>query len=587
MLPLVPQIWSLLSRRERLKLPLLLCMMVLGAFMELAGIGLVMPVIALLAEPALIEQNRLLHGLRSLSGAVSDRQFLLALCVALGVVYVCKNLFLLALTRFQAAFVFSKTAEIGSELFKRYLAAPYAFHLQRNSASFMKNINDVGVLAFGLLMPSMMLATELVVIAAIFGAMLLLAPLLTVSLAALSALLAGALWLSMASFNSSIGARVNAHRLEVTRDVMQTFEGVKECKLLNCEAFFSALHSSHQRLLRKAEADQYFAGQLPRFSIEAFIVAAGMGALAMLILCEVATGSIILRLSFIAVAMARMMPSLSRVSYYLATIRHSSPAWNAIVQDFDALRPAASPSAQPAPLGFNASIRLENVSFGYEGSASEVLNGFNVEIPRNSSIAFVGPTGCGKTTLMDIVLGLLKPSSGRVLVDGRDIEESLASWQTRIGYVPQSIFLMDDSIKANVAFGVPKGEIDGAQVRKCLETAQLWDFVCSLPEGVETAVGERGVRLSGGQRQRIGIARALYRNPEVLALDEATSALDNDTEKAFVDALKILQGKLTIIMIAHRLSTVEGCDQVISFAGKAHSERRMNLQLSLERASGR
>ncbi|MFA5205971.1 MAG: ATP-binding cassette domain-containing protein, partial [Lentisphaeria bacterium] len=288
----------------------------------------------------------------------------------------------------------------------------------------------------------------------------------------------------------------------------------------------------------------------------------GMGALAVLVLCGVATGSIILRLSFVALAMMRLMPSLSRLNYYLSTMRHSLPAFTTIMDDLAALQPPPPPTAPPLP--FRQSIRLEQVSFKFEGRDSCVVAHFDLEIPRNRSLALVGKTGCGKTTVLDLILGLLKPTAGRVLVDGRDIEENLPSWQRRIGYVPQVIHLMDDSLRANVAFGVPVAAIDDAKVQRCLEAAQLWSFVGTLPAGLETVVGERGVRLSGGQRQRIGIARALYHDPEVLALDEATSALDHETEQAIVTALQGLHGRLTIIMIAHRLTTVQGCDQIVN-----------------------
>jgi len=558
------------SRKDILKLSALLAMTVAGAFLELMGIGLVMPVIAMLADPALMEQNKLLKVVNDLLRPLAGDRFVIALCLILALVYVMKNIFLLFLAKLQAAYVFGKAGKLSSELYERYLKAPYSFHLKRNSSSFVANLNNLGSVSSGLLMPLMMLATELVVIVAIAGTMLLLAPLLSLCLAAVSVALALALHLALKKFNVGIGERLNYCRHKIMGCHMQSFEGVKECKVLNCEDLFVARHSMLQSLLRRAEADQYLAGQVPRFSIEAFIVAAGMGALAFLVLFGVATGSIILRLSFIAVAMIRLMPSLSRVNYYLATMRHHLPGFNAVMDDYLGLDAPSRPPLGPA-LPFERSVALDCLSFKYEGSQSDVVSNLSLDIPRNSSVAFVGQTGCGKTTLLDIILGLLKPSAGRVLVDGRDIEENMPSWQRRIGYVPQSIHLMDDSIKANVAYGVSPELIDASQVERCLATAQILDFVKSLPEGLETFVGERGVRLSGGQRQRIGIARALYRNPEVLALDEATSALDDDTEKAFVDALRALQGKLTIIMIAHRLSTVEGCDMIVRLGAQQAS----------------
>jgi ABC-type bacteriocin/lantibiotic exporter with double-glycine peptidase domain len=217
---------------------------------------------------------------------------------------------------------------------------------------------------------------------------------------------------------------------------------------------------------------------------------------------------------------------------------------------------------------FNDSIMLHSVFFRYDEADEYIIKDFSLKIRKNSSVAFVGPTGCGKTTLVDIILGLLKPTEGKVLVDGTDIESNLTAWQKKIGYVPQFIFLLDDSVRSNVAFGIPENEIDDDRVVQCLKMAQIYGFVKELSGGINHIVGENGIQLSGGQRQRIGIARALYHNPEVLVLDEATSALDNETEKAFIDALNNLKGKLTIIMIAHRLTTVEKCDEVIDLTKK-------------------
>ena len=214
-------------------------------------------------------------------------------------------------------------------------------------------------------------------------------------------------------------------------------------------------------------------------------------------------------------------------------------------------------------LSFDNKICFDSIKFGYSEESPIIFDAFSLEIPRNSSVAFVGPTGCGKTTLIDLLLELLKPLSGAISVDGVNIEENLPAWQKRIEYVPQFIFLLDDTIKANVAFGVSSDKIDDNRVRECLQIAQILDFVENLPKGIDNLIGENRIRLSGGQRQRIGIARALYHRPEILVLDEATSALDNDTEKAFVDALGSLHGKLTIIIVAHRLTTVQNCDRIV------------------------
>ena len=561
---LFPRLWSLLPPSERRKLLPLVLAMAFGAFLELLGLGLVMPVIAVLANPDLIEQNKYLRIIHGFINPGSDVHFLLILCFSVAAVYIVKNMFLAIETRMQVRFVYRLGERIASRLFDNYIHAPYVFHLSKNSSEILNNINMVGTIAGGLFMPAMMFLAEMIVVASILGLLLFFAPYATLGLAVVSMIIVAGLYYPFKRYNLLLGERILLYSKEAFQDVMQGFEGIKECKIRTCEPLLSRRHEAHQRLLREAEASRNFFNQLPRFCIEALVVVAGMGTLAAFVLAGVATGSIVLKLSLIAVAMVRLMPSFSRIQYQLTSIRQNLYAFNRIYSDLEKLAPAPASLDNKPPMALGNSICLEGVSFSYPGAQSPVISGLSMEIPRNSSVAFVGPTGCGKTTLMDMILGLLKPTAGRISVDGRDIEENLPSWQRKIGYVPQFIFLMDASIRENVAFGEERDSIDDAQVRKCLETAQLLDFAESLPGKLNAMVGERGVRLSGGQRQRIGIARALYRNPEVLALDEATSALDNDTEKAFVDALKSLKGKLTIIMIAHRLTTVENCDRIVN-----------------------
>jgi ABC-type bacteriocin/lantibiotic exporter with double-glycine peptidase domain len=560
---LFPRLWSLLSRKEKAELLALIALMSGGAFMELLGLGLVMPVVAVLANPELLEQNKYLKAIHDFVNPSSNASFLLWLCLAVAVLYVLKNAYLAFITWLQAKLVAKKTEEMASALFENYVTAPYSFHLKRNSAELLGNINMAGLIAGGLFMPALMFLAECIVVAAILGILLFFAPLLTLGLAALSGILLAGLFLPFKKLNLAIGEGINLHSSAIFHDIMQGLDGIKECKVRNCEGLVVGKHAEHQSRLRKAEGRKNFLGQLPRFSIEAFVIMAGMGSLAAFVASGMATGSIVLKLSLFAVALIRLMPSFSRIQYQLTSMRQALAAFNIAYKDLTELRPGQGPSADAKPIELKDSIWVENVSFSYDGAARPALKNFSLIIKRDSSVAFVGPTGCGKTTLMDVILGLLKPSSGRILVDGRNIEENLPSWQKKIGYVPQFVYLLDASVRENVAFGENPGDIDDAQVLRCLETAQIRSFVEELPEGLATMVGERGVRLSGGQRQRIGIARALYGNPDVLALDEATSALDNDTERAFSDALKALKGKLTIIMIAHRLTTVQDCDSIV------------------------
>lgn len=439
----------------------------------------------------------------------------------------------------------------------------------------LNTINMVSSMAHGVMLPGMVLFADLILVCAVFGTLMFFVPYLTLILVAVFSIVTVILYYPFKYYNSRLGEKINQYSAKVFSDIIQSFEGIKETKLRNCEDVFSRRHAEHQKQLRDVQMMQYFMGQIPRFSIEAFVVIAGMGTLGIFILAGMAQGSMILKFSILTVAMVRLMPSFSRIQYCQMTMRHNIAAFNAIYNDMTGLVPKRPEIAEAESINLENAIYLKSVCFAYEGCGN-CVDSLNLKIRRNSSLALTGPTGCGKTTVLDIILGLLKPTSGEVLVDDRNIEENLRSWQTKIGYVPQSIFLADASICENVAFGVPSNEIDEAHVRTCLEAAQLLNFVESLPSGLDTVVGERGVRLSGGQKQRIGIARALYCNPDILALDEATSALDSDTEKAFGDALNMLKGKLTIIMIAHRMATVEKCDTVI----------RMNMDHTIDYIKG-
>ena len=284
-----------------------------------------------------------------------------------------------------------------------------------------------------------------------------------------------------------------------------------------------------------------------------------------MLLLNVPHGTILLSFSLLLAAMSRMLPACSRINYNFTVIRQNLAAAQTV---FDALQTPPEQVTGTTSLTFEKEITVEDITFGYR-SGTPVLKNFSMTIPRLSSVALTGTTGSGKSTLVDLILGLLKPESGTIKTDGRNIEENLSSWRQKIGYVPQFIFLRDSSIRENIAFGVPPEEIDDEKIWKSLQMAQLDSFVRMLPEQLESFVGDNGIKLSGGQRQRIGIARALYREPEILLLDEATSALDNETEQAFVDALKTLHGQLTIVMIAHRLSTVAHCDISVDLSEKS------------------
>ena len=562
MLSILKKFWRNLSFRERVFSLFLIAMMCVSSLFEMLGIGLILPIVAVLAKPELMEQNRYLAMIYRIFNPSSHESFVVALCLALIALFVVKNLFLAFQCYIQTRFTLRKGAELANKMFSNYIHAPYRYHLNKNSGYLLGNVGLATTLSHCILFPFMLLCTEAAVVTVITATLLILAPWITLGLILAITLISLAIYYPLRRINYVLGRTMQHESLEINKFALQGLKAIKESKIRNTEDFFAAEHEVHRNAYNTVFAKLLFMGNLPRFMIEAMIVAAGLSTLVILIISGKAPGSVVLILTLFAASTIRLMPSLSRIHYNLTTIKQYSYSFGALFSDIENFD-VETKKDLGHQMAFSKKISLKDIAFGYENQHTTVLEDFSLDIPRNSSVALVGATGCGKTTLVDIITGLLKPTRGSVEVDGANIEDNLAGWQRMIGYVPQFIFLLDDTVRANVAFGLPPDSIDDKKVSECLRLAQILEFVESLPEGINHQIGENGIQLSGGQRQRIGIARALYNNPQVLILDEATSSLDNDTEKAFVDALKTLHGKLTIIMIAHRLTTVENCDKIV------------------------
>ncbi len=554
----------LFNRRERIFLFFLIAALAVNAIFELIGIALIMPIIALLSKPVLIEQNKYLRAIHNVIAPGSQESFIIFLALAAIIIYVIKNILSIKLIDSISLLVNQKAATFSSGMFRNYLYAEYPFHIRNNSSFLHKKLEMVDLTCNGVILSFMMILADLVVIAVILVMLLFFSPVTTAALLIIFLCVNLLLYLPFKKYNYNLGSSYTTLALASARQDLQAFKGIKELMVNNSQEYFCREYSSIQERKALVNTKRYVFGQFPRFFLETFVVAIGLGTLIVFIFLGMAEGSILLTLTLLAISLIRMMPSMSRIQYNLTIIRHNLHVFNQIYVDLFELKPLKRQQESNEVLQFSDCIKIENIDFTYPGVSTKVIENFSLEIPKNSSVAFVGTTGCGKTTLVDILLGLLKPDKGQITVDGKNIEECLHSWQSKIGYVPQNIFLLDSSIKENVAWGIAAGDIDEKRVVEALKIAQIYDFVKKLPKGLEAEVGENGVMLSGGQRQRIGIARALYRNPEVLVLDEATSALDNETENAFVNALDFLKGKLTMIMIAHRLSTVENCDKIVN-----------------------
>lgn len=559
----IPQkLWYLLTPSQRHAAIVLLGLMLVGMVLETLGIGLVIPALALMAQSdLLIKYPQLSPWLNSLGNPSQEQLVAIGMMVLVGV-YIVKALFLGFLAWRQMRFVYEVQADLSQRLFIGYLRQPYTFHLQRNSAQLIRNVvNETNLFTLSGLVAGMTILTEVLVLFGILALLLTVEPLGAV-------LVIGIFGLSGWGFNRLTkshllrwGEARQFHDGLRIQHLQQGLGGAKEVRLLGRENDFLAQYQPHNAGSARAGQRQATLQLLPRLWLELLAVT-GLAVLVWVMIGQgKPLGALLPTLGLFAAAAFRLMPSINRVLGSIQSVRFSLPVINTLHSEiclFDGFHPLQQ--GQPLPL--NGALTLDQVSFQYPASEAQVLCAISLIIPRGASVGFIGGSGAGKSTLVDIILGLLPPVAGVVKVDGIDIQTNLRGWQDNIGYVPQAIFLTDDTLRSNVAFGLPANQVNETDVWRAIKAAQLEQFVKDLPQGLDTIVGERGIRLSGGQRQRIGIARALYHDPQVLVLDEATSSLDAATEREVMDSVRALRGDKTIIIVAHRLSTVEHCDHL-------------------------
>ena len=564
MLKFLREIRQTLPPRYRYAAAGIAVMMAVSALLELAALALVMPVAAALADPEMLESNRWLHSFGVFIRASSHESFILRAVAVLVLVFIAKNVFAFVLTKCQNRFSRDLSVNLAGRLYRTYMRADYTFHLEHGASELIGRIMQMREVAEILLMPSLVALSESVVFLSILAVIFVLVP----KIALVAFLVCGTVVLVFHRLFKRIldGAsrKLFAANGESTRTMNQSFAAIREVKLTGTEDFFGRRLEQAQFNIVNAVRIRHDLGQIPRFSLEVFVVAAAGGLIAVLSWTGVSSERLILYAAFFMAAMFRLIPSVSRMQYNLILVRGMLYVFERLCDDLNTIPAERILPAPDAPeIRFERELTVEHVRFRYSAARPPVFEDFSMTVKRLECVAIVGPTGGGKSTLIDLVMGFLAPESGRIAADGADIRGDLRSWRNRIGYVPQTVCLFDDTVRANVAFGVEPGEIDDSRVKKALELSQIADFIETLPDKLNTKLGEFGAHLSGGQKQRIAIARALYSEPELLILDEATSALDDDTEAAFIDALNSLKGKLTILMVAHRAAGIRCCDRKI------------------------
>jgi ABC-type multidrug transport system fused ATPase/permease subunit len=543
--------------------------MVVGMSLETVSTGLVIPAIALMMQQDLVSTYPQFEPLLSALGHPTQAQLITNVMLGLIGAYVLKNLFLAFLAWRQARFAYEVQAQLSQRLFALYLRQPYTFHLQRNSAQLIRNvISEVSMLADAII-SALNLTTEFLVLLGITALLLAVEPVGTLIAVLVLGVAAGIFHYALRMHVVRWGATRQLHDGLRLQHLQQGLGGAKDVKLLGRESNFIDQYREHNNASARVGRYQATLQMLPRLWLEVLAVT-GLATLVLTMIAQDrAMATIVPTLGLFAAAAFRLMPSVNRIIYAAQVVRYNLPVVNSLHEELrlEVAEPKVEKPHTSARRDFRTDIRLAGVAYSYPTAAAPALADLTLVVRKGESVGFVGPSGSGKSTLIDVILGLLAPSAGRVLVDGQDIQTDLRAWQDQIGYVPQSIYLTDDTLRRNVAFGLPDSEIDESAVVRAVRAAQLHEFVDTLPEGLDTIVGERGIRLSGGQRQRIGIARALYHDPAVLVLDEATSALDTATESFVMQAVNALRGRKTVLIVAHRLSTVENCDRLCRLDG--------------------
>lgn len=563
---------AVLSKKQKGRVVILLFMILIGAIMETLSISMIVPVISAIIEPNAFFENELLIWMSGILHLETAEEFIIFMIIVMIILFAVKNIYMLLLYYVQFSFICNNQYRISRDLLQIYLNKPYEFYLNANTSDVLRTVYSDTTGVFSLLLQCIQLATEVIVGGCLCLVLLKVDAVMTLMIAVL---LVGVTLVSNGLLKprlQKIGSESREKQSLMYASIIQCVMGIKDVKIFAKEGFFLDSYKKFGKRYYNLSRNNSVLGAAPRLLIESVSICGILGYLAVMLSRGNDITGMIPQLSAFAVAASRLMPCANRASTYLSSIAYYKPTLDFVYENVEVPQKTVKDEEvqivkKAQRLTYRDKIEIKNLSYRYPNSDKYIFDKAQMTIPIGKSVGIVGPSGSGKTTAVDIMLGLLDAESGEVLCDGKDVFEQYAGWLQNIGYIPQTINLIDDTLRANVAFGVELEKIDEDRLWQVLEEAQLKDFIMGLPEGLDTKIGERGVRLSGGQRQRIGIARALYHNPELLILDEATSALDNDTEAAIMEAIDNFHGKKTMLIIAHRLKTIENCDMIYKVDG--------------------
>lgn len=569
---MIQKIRYIFDRKQKVQLLVLGVMIFLGGFLETLGVGAMMPVVMVLIEPDVlmeyIQKYDFLQKICSFFHIQDVGQITMALLLALMAVYVVKNLYILFLTYKQNAFIDQNRNRMISRVMAEFLNRPYEEYLGADIPTVFRITDSDIPHTFTLMLSVIQLASEVVVSFLIFVMLLIMDVAMTLFIMAIFGVMTLLIIKVFKPRLNKIGSKNQSIQSRIAKWRIQAIYGLKDVKVLNREEFFVRNYYESGKIGANVATTYAVMNNIPRLLIETVFI---VGVLGFLMLFIQGGGDMSLLVSTVAafgVAAMRVLPSVNRINTYITQISYTQPSLDFVYENLqegmktDAMLAERRANSQKEKLKLERQIELNHISFHYPDSDKDIFTDAHMVVPRGKSVGIIGSSGAGKSTIVDILLGLLHAQTGEITCDGVDIFRNYESWLAQVGYIPQSIYLIDESIRDNIAFGIDHDKIDEKRIWEVLEEAQLKEFVEELPQGLDTTIGDRGVRLSGGQRQRIGIARALYHDPEILVFDEATSALDNDTEAAVMDAVNSFHGKKTMIIIAHRLNTIEKCDMI-------------------------
>ena len=571
MLKILKKMNLLLDRKQKRSMIWIILMMLVGGVLESLGVTMLVPIITVVLDPVKVEENKYLSAIYHGLDLQNTTQFAVVMLAAFVGVIVVKNIFLFCQQKVQLKFVYTNQFATSRRMMINFMQRPYEYYLNADTSVIQRNITSDVNNMYGLILSFLQLCSECIVFVCLVGVLLAIDAQMIMIVATLMIVLLFLIKKVLKPIMVKAGQDNQDYYSGLYKWIEQSVMGIKEIKIANKENYFINEYAKCGAGYVNSVQKYNIFNATPRLLIETVCIGGMIGYFIVIILQGARITDLLPQLSALAMAAMRLLPSVNRINNYQTSISYFEPFFMGVSDHLQEEIHDDHVSYDPESylqkkdiekLEIKKEIRLEDITYKYPNTDTLIFDHADMEIPIGNSVGIVGTSGAGKTTIVDILLGLLQIESGHILADGVEVREHYESWLKNIGYIPQTIFMIDSSIRKNVAFGYPDEEIDDDKVWRALKEAQLDEFVRGLPEGLDTSIGERGIRISGGQRQRIGIARALFEDPEVLVLDEATSALDNDTEAAIMDSINRLHGRKTLIIIAHRLQTIEKCDMV-------------------------